>query len=188
MAARSDDERRREATALRHHRHAVRALLHGGDAEAPAHVRAGNGCSLEQVVIELAANDAVARRAPPRRLVPPALELEDAGLERLDGERILLGIDLEIAEGLRSDPPCADLDPREDGGVEHEHPQPGAGEPPRGRAAPGPAAHHDDLEGRGLLSCRRRDAHALTPSTGKGGAGPSGGVARACPRPGWRWA
>src|SRR5262245_62261935 len=101
MAARSDDERCREAIALRHHRHAIRALLHGGDAEAPAHVGAGGGRALEQVVIELAADDAVARRALPRRLVPPALELEDAGLERLDGARLLLRVDLEVDEGLR---------------------------------------------------------------------------------------
>src|SRR5215472_8827222 len=97
-SARSDDEGRLEAAPLRHHRHAVRTLLHRGDAEAPAHVGAGGRRALEQVVIELAADDAVARRALPRRFVPPALELEDAGLERLDGERILLRVDLERSE------------------------------------------------------------------------------------------
>src|SRR5262249_36254929 len=142
MAARSDDEGRLEATPLRHHRHAVRTLLHRSDAEAPAHVGAGGRRALEQVVIELAADDAVARRALPRRFVPPAPDPGDAGPERLDGERILPRIDLEVTEGLRSDPPRAPLDPREYGGVEHEPPQPGAGEPPRGRAAPGAAAHH----------------------------------------------
>src|SRR5262249_15740105 len=133
--------------------------------------------------IELAADDAEAGRARPRRLVPPALELEDAGLERLDGERILLGIDLQIAESLRGDPARADLDSRKNRRVEHEHAQARAGEPPGRPAASGPAAHHDDLEAHDVVA---REAHCLTPSRGRGEAAPSGAAARAGPRPGWR--
>src|SRR5262249_10110129 len=110
MPARSDDERSLEAPTLGGEGDGVRALLHGRDAEAPAHVGAGGGRALEEIVIELAADDAEAGRARPRRLVPRSLELEDAGLEGLDGERILLGIDLQVTQGFRGDPARADLD------------------------------------------------------------------------------
>src|SRR6266542_6050682 len=60
VAARPDDQRRLEASAIGHHRHAVRSLLDRRDSDAPAHVGPGGGRPLEQVVIELAADDAVA--------------------------------------------------------------------------------------------------------------------------------
>ena len=146
MAARADDEGRLEAAMLGLHGHRVAALLDPRHPVAPAHVRARRRRALEQIVVELATDDAVARGAPPRRVVPRALELEHTEVERLDGQRVLVRIDVEVTKRLVGDPARADLHPREDGGIEDKRAQAALREPPGGRAAARPAAHHDHVE------------------------------------------
>ena len=81
MAARADHHRRLEDAPVGLDAHPVGLARHRRHPDAPAHVRAGGGRALEQVVIELAADDAVAGGPPPARLVARARELEHALVE-----------------------------------------------------------------------------------------------------------
>ena len=154
MSAGADDDGGREDAALAHDADAVALAGHRGHPGALAHVGAGGPGAVEQVVIELAPDDAVAGRPAPARLVARAVEREPAGREGLDGERILLGIDLDVGQRLGRHPARADLDAREHGGVEQQRPEAGAGQPPGRGAAARPAADDDDVV-RGHVSLAR---------------------------------
>src|SRR5947208_12695528 len=91
MSAGADDDRSHEDAALAHHAHPGPVARDRGDPRAVAHVGAGGARALQEMVIELAPHDAVARGSAPSRLVAGAGEREAAGGEGLDGERILLG-------------------------------------------------------------------------------------------------
>src|SRR5262249_43365006 len=108
-------------------------------------VRAGGAGAIEQIVVELASENAVAGRAPPARLGARAIELEAAGRESLDRERILLWVDLRVSQRLGRHPAGTDLHPGKDRGVQHERPQSRAREPPGRGAAARSAADHDDV-------------------------------------------
>src|SRR4029453_2639270 len=69
VAARSDTRGRLEGPAIGLDTHAVGQLGDSGDPDTPAHIRAGRRRALQQVVIELAADDAVAGGPSPARLV-----------------------------------------------------------------------------------------------------------------------
>ena len=100
MAARADDDGRLEAPSPGDDGHRIGTRLDARDADAPADVGARGGGPLEEVVVELAADDAVAGGTAPSRLVAPAVELDHAGVERLDRQRVLFGGDFEVSKGL----------------------------------------------------------------------------------------
>src|SRR5919201_5419008 len=104
----ADHHRRPEDAGLGDDRDALGGLAHILHPDSPAYVRPGGGRSLEQVVIELATDDAVAGGTAPGRRVASAGVRKHAGLERLNGERILFWVDLEILERGRGNPAGAD--------------------------------------------------------------------------------
>src|SRR5260370_782987 len=110
--------------------------LDARDADAPADVGTGGRGPLEQVVVELAADDAIAGGTAPSRLVAPAVELDHAGVERLDRQRVLFGGDLEVSQRLGGHPARADLDPGEHPPAQAEYSHPRAGQPPARGAPP----------------------------------------------------
>ena len=115
------------------------------DAHAPAHVGPRRRRTLEEEVIEFAADDAVGGGPPPVGVVARTLERQRAGGKALDGERVLVGLDLEVGERDGRHPTRADLLTGEDGGVQYQRAQPGASQSP-GRGAPaGSASHHEDV-------------------------------------------
>src|SRR5262249_29116836 len=123
----------------------VRFLGDGGHPRALTDVHAGGARAIEQIIVELPAENAVAGRAPPARLGARAVELEAAGRESLDRERILLRVDLRVGQRLGSDPAGAHLHPWKDRRVQQERAQPRTREPPRRGAAARTAADHDDV-------------------------------------------
>ena len=143
MAARADHQRRLEGPAVGLDAHLVALRGHVRHPDAPAHVRARGRGALEQVVVELAADDPVAGGPPPAGLVPGPRELQHALVEGLDGQGVLVGVDLEVDERLRRHPARADLHAREDRRVEHEGTQAGQGQPPGRGAAARPSPDHD---------------------------------------------
>src|SRR5206468_1511392 len=98
MAAGADHHRRLERALRRLDHHAVAGDARAIDPNAPPDIGAGRRRALEQVVVELATDDPVARRAAPSGLVPPPIETEAARREGLDRERILLRVDLDVGE------------------------------------------------------------------------------------------
>ena len=131
VAAGPDHDGGREDAPRAGHLYPARIAGHRGHARALAHVGAGGTGALEQVVVELPPDDAVAGRLPPARLVAPALEGQPAGREGLDGERVLLRVDLHVGQRLVSDPARADLRAGKGGRVEQQRPQAGPGQPSR---------------------------------------------------------
>ena len=155
MAAGADHDGRLELAAVGRDASRAGRHAHAGHSHAAAHVGSGGRGALEEVVIELAAKDAVAGRARPARLVARALEGQPAGREGLDGERVLRRIDLDVGERGGCDPPGADLDAGKHGGVEHERPPSRRGQAPRRGAATGSAADHDGVVRHARPLCRR---------------------------------
>jgi hypothetical protein len=143
VPARADHHGRLEDAPIGLDAHPGRPRAHLLHPDTPAHVGPRGGRSLEQVVVELAPDDAVARGPTPVRLVPRRLELEHACTEGLDGQRILVGLDLEVGQRGPRHPSRADLHAREHGGIEDERVEAGAGQAPRSGASPRSPAHHD---------------------------------------------
>src|SRR5262249_43103062 len=135
VATRADDDAGDEDATLALDLEAVALPRDGGHPRALADVGAGDPGAIEQVMVELAAHDAVAGRPVPPRLVDLAVEAEPTGGERLDRQRVLLGVDLDVAQRLGRHPARADLHPGERRRVEQERPQARASQAPRRRAA-----------------------------------------------------
>src|SRR5262245_62175381 len=151
MAAGTDDGERIEAAPLGLDAHVVRGNADTRHANAATHVGSSGGCPLEQEVVELAPDDAVARRLSPSRLMTEPFESERTCFERLDGQRVLRGIELEVVESGGRHPPGADLDAGKDGRVQDQRMQALPRKLPRCGAAAGSSTDHDDVD--------RRHAH-----------------------------
>src|SRR5207244_2856942 len=123
VASRPDDDRGLERAMLAHDADPVRIADHCRHAGALSHVRAGRPRAVQEIVVELPADDAVTGRRPPAGLVAGPLELEPAGGEGLDGERGLVRVDLGVRHRLRRDPARAHLPARTDGRARAESPQ-----------------------------------------------------------------
>jgi hypothetical protein len=145
MTPGADDERRAERAVRAHDPDPVGVLRHLGHPGSFAHVDAGGAGAVEQIVVELPAEDAVAGRPLPPRLGARAVELEPACRERLDGQRIFLRIDLGVGERFGGDPPGADLHPWKDRGVQEQRAKAGPCEPPCRGAAARTATDHDHV-------------------------------------------
>src|SRR5439155_4936954 len=165
---RADDDWGREDPTLTHDPDPISLAGEGGDSRALARVGAGVAGPVQKMVVELAPDDAVAGGPSPARLVVRAVEREPTGGKRLDGERILLGVDLDVGQRLRRHPARADLDARKDRGVEQERPEARPREPPRRRTAPRSSADDDDVVGRHVSSARGRHRAAVVPEAATG--------------------
>src|SRR2546429_4393388 len=104
VAAGPDDDGGLEHAALAHDANSVRLAAHRRHAGALSHVGAGGPRAVQQVVIELPPDDAVAGRRPPAGFVACPFELEPAGGEGLGGERGLCPIDVDARHRPRRDP------------------------------------------------------------------------------------
>ena len=148
MPARADHHGRDEGTLLAHDVDPVALAGDRGHPRALPHVGAGDPGAIQEMVVELAPHDAVARRPAPARLMELAVEPEAAGGERLDRERVLVGIDLDVGQRLGRHPARADLHARKGRGIEQQRPQTRAGQAPRRGAPARPPTDHDDVVGR----------------------------------------
>src|SRR5438445_466915 len=139
------------------------------DRAALAHARAlvqpgaRRGRAPEEEGVELGAHDAVARGAVPVCLVLLLAGRDRDGRERLDGVRVRRRVELQVGERGVRDPTGARLDAREARGVQDGDARPRPREPPRDRAAPRSAPHHEDVGGRHTRSSPASTA-SRTPS------------------------
>lgn len=103
----------------------------------------GGRSPLQKVVVELAADDAVADGMPPSSLVDTSLKLQCRAREGLEGPRIVSGRDPEGVPDGSGDPAGAELDAGEYGLVENQNPSARGCERVSG-CGPGRAAANDD--------------------------------------------
>src|SRR5439155_1469993 len=145
VAARADHERRREPLRAGLDHDGRARLVHRAHADALAHLRARTSGSTEQERVELRTHDPVAHRLVPAGLVLATVDRDGDRGEGMDRARIGVGRELEIGERPPRHPAGAELDARKGGGVEDEHPEPRAREPPGDGAAARPTADHEDV-------------------------------------------
>jgi hypothetical protein len=146
MPSGADDDRRRHRFLGRLHDDAARHPVQRAHTLALAHRRPRGRGAAEQEGVELGAHYAVARDVAEPGLVLLTIHRDRDRLERLDGLGVLGRVEVEVAPDGGRHPTGTELDARKARGVEHQHARARARQLPRGRAAPGSAAHHYGVE------------------------------------------